>query len=79
MELPARVGTIDIDVKLLERLLQFPQNVRIVSASGAIRLLVENLEFDEVQPGEPTPRYTAEVFNCWRWKKIKEENSGGEG
>lgn len=77
MELPARIGTIDVDLNVLAQLLRFPHNVRIVrgceARPGAIRLVIENPEFDEVQPGQPIPEYHAMADCRWTWIKLKKD------
>lgn len=77
MELPVRIGTIDVDLIVLAQLLRFPGNVRIVRVDearpGKVRLVIENLDFEEVQPGEPIPEYDAAVDYYWTWIKLKKD------
>lgn len=77
MELPARIGTVDVDLNVLAQRLPLPHNVRIVrgceARPGAIRLVIENPEFEEVQLGQPIPEYDAVVTYCWTWVEPKKD------
>jgi hypothetical protein len=77
MKLPARVGVISVDPELLAKLIYFPPGVRIVGCGwlpGAVQIIIENLEFEEVQPGDEIPGYEARAYYRWDWARIKPQN-----